>query len=273
MTHMYGVIGDPITHSLSPLIHRGWMRDHRLDADYRGFHVPEGELVSGMAALERDGVRGLNVTLPHKSNVIELCSEVSELVEVIGAANTLSRLPDGGWRADNTDKDGFREDFQADFAGDLTNARILMLGAGGAARAVALALIETGADVAIANRTLERASRLCADIGLPQNRAIPLADYPRLVQSADAVVNCLSLGHSGETLELGDGDGRLVYDISYGKAAAPFLKAAAAKGWRAADGLGMLVGQAALSFEIWHGLRPDKASALSRCRTALEAIS
>lgn len=273
MTRLYGVIGDPITHSLSPLIHRGWMRDNNLDADYRGFHVPAGELVAGMAALERDGVRGLNVTLPHKSNVIELCTEVSELVQAIGAANTLSRLPDGGWRADNTDKDGFREDFQADFAGDLTNARILMLGAGGAARAVALALIETGADIVIANRTLERASQLCADLGLPQNRAVQFADYHRFVRSADAVVNCLSLGHSGETVELGDGDGRLVYDISYGKAAAPFLEGAAAKGWLVADGLGMLVGQAALSFEIWHGIRPDTARAMERCRTALEAIS
>lgn len=273
MTHLYGVIGDPVTHSLSPLIHRGWMRDNHLDADYRGFQVPAGELQSGMAALERDGVRGLNVTLPHKSDVIALCGEKSPLVQTIGAANTLSRLPDGGWRADNTDKDGFLEDFQAAYAGELTNTRILMLGAGGAARAVALALTEAGADVAIANRTLERASQLCADLGLPENRAIPLTDYLQLVRSADAVVNCLSLGHSGEMIELGDGDGRLVYDISYGKAAAPFLEASAATGWKVADGLGMLVGQAALSFEIWHGLRPDKASALSRCRAALEAIS
>lgn len=273
MTKLYGVIGDPITHSLSPLIHRGWVRDLGLDADYLAFHVPDGELDAGLAALEREGVRGLNVTLPHKSAVMELCAERSPLVEQIGAANTLSRLPDGGWRADNTDKDGFLTDFQEAFGASLSGVRILMLGAGGAARAVALALKEAGAETVIANRTPARALSLCADLGLPAKRAIPLAEADAALEFADGVVNCLSLGHAGGELELGEGRGRLFYDISYGKAAARVLTGALEEGWRVADGLGMLVGQAALSFEIWQGVQPNKAAALARCRTALEAVS
>ena len=273
MTRLYGVIGDPIAHSLSPLIHRGWMRDNHLDADYRGFHVPGGELVHGLGALERDGVRGLNVTLPHKSEVIAQSVTCSQLVNRLGAANTLTRLPQGGWHADNTDLGGFLEDFRAFMASDLKGARIMMLGAGGAARAVALALSEAGADLVIANRTQARAEALCTDLALVGANIIALDSLGPQLQSCDGVVNCLSLGHSGESLDLGAGRGRPVYDISYGQAAALVLEPAAQAGWRVADGLGMLVGQAALSFEIWHGIRPDRVRALSRCRTALEAIS
>ncbi|MCI4644856.1 MAG: shikimate dehydrogenase [Hyphomonadaceae bacterium] len=273
MTRLYGVIGDPITHSLSPLIHRGWIRDLGLDADYRGFHVPDGELDAGLAALEREGVRGLNVTLPHKSAAMELCAQRSFLVERVGAANTLSRLPDGGWRADNTDKDGFLEDFTPLYGERLAGARVLLLGAGGAARAVALALMEVGVQPVIANRTKARALALCADLDLPAKRAIALEEAGPAMEFADGVINCLSLGHAGGELELTEGNGRLFYDISYGKAAARILERASAQGWKVSDGLGMLVGQAALSFQIWHGILPEKATAIARCRTALEAVS
>jgi len=273
MGGLYGVIGDPIAHSLSPLIHRGWMRDLGIDADYRAFRIPADELTTGLAALERDGVRGLNVTLPHKIAVAAECETVSALARTLGAINTLSRTPSGGWAGDNTDYQGFLEDFRALHPEGAAGGHVLLLGAGGAAQAIARALHADGHGLAIANRTLARAQALAASLSLPDGSAHGLDDLPALAAGAVTVINTLSAGHDGETLELGAGGGRLFYDISYGKAARANLDAASEAGWRVADGLGMLVGQAALSFEIWHGVRPDKAAAMTRCRDAMGMLS
>ncbi|MEM7766044.1 MAG: shikimate dehydrogenase [Pseudomonadota bacterium] len=270
MGGLYGVIGDPITQSLSPLIHRGWMRDHDIDADYKAFRIAAGELREGLKALEREGVRGLNVTMPHKMDVAAICESVSPLASDLGAVNTLSRTQSGGWAGDNTDYQAFLDDFRAAGGGRLQACPILVLGAGGVAQAVARGLSEAGFLILIANRTQSRAEALAETLGLPAGSVHPLADVQTLAANADAVVNTLGAGHAGETLSLGDGDGRLFYDVSYGKAARANLDAAATRGWTVADGLPMLVGQAALSFEIWHGVSPDKAVAETRCRQALE---
>lgn len=270
MSGLYGVIGDPISHSLSPLIHRGWLRDHDLGGDYLALHVRYGEALDGLSTLARQGFRGLNVTLPHKQAVLAACETVSPLVEKLGAANTLTRTQGGGWRADNTDHDGFLRDFEAEAGETLSGRRILIIGAGGAARAVALALKQAGAELVVANRTLERAGELCALCQIAPTRAIGLDQLGDALSHADMVVNALSLGHLGESLDLPPGQQRFFYDLSYGKAAEAILAPARSMGWRTADGLGMLVGQAALAFEIWHGIAPDQARALQRCRTALE---
>lgn len=270
MSGLYGVMGDPISHSLSPLIHRGWLRDLRLSGDYLALQVPEGEALDGLRTLERQGFSGLNVTLPHKQAVLAGCQSLSPLVEKLGAANTLVRTRSGSWHGENTDHDGFIEDFAAKAGRDIAGSRILLIGAGGAARAVALALRTAGADLVIANRTLERAQDLCVLCDLPASRAIGLAQIEDAASHADMLVNALSLGHLGQALALPDGEGRFLYDLSYGKAAEAILAPALNAGWRTADGLGMLIGQAALAFAIWHGVAPDRETAERRCRTALE---
>ncbi|NBC19476.1 MAG: shikimate dehydrogenase [Alphaproteobacteria bacterium] len=271
MTRLYGVIGDPVTHSLSPVIHRGWARDHGLDADYRGLHVPAEALGDAMGTFERQGVKGLNVTLPHKQAVMEHCESISPLARRIGAVNTLSLQSGGAWRGDNTDYHGFLEDLSETWPAGLRGRRIRVLGAGGAARAVLLALHEAGARLDIANRTPARAQALAADLQLPGTPVLGLEEGLADLAGVELVVNCLSLGHSGAGLALPAGEGRPFYDISYGPASRRVLGPAEAAGWKTADGLGMLVAQAALSFEIWFAIRPDREAALRRCRAALEA--
>jgi len=222
--------------------------------------------------IEADGLRGLNVTLPHKESVIPLSVKISPLVAVVGAANTLTRHENGGWIAENTDVGGFDNDFREFLGMDYHGGRILVLGAGGAARSVVRALHRGGADLVIANRTLERAEDICRVLAIPMKRAITLDQVIDSSVYADAVVNCLSLGHLGGAIDIAESEGDPFYDISYGQAAEPALALAQRRGWRVRDGLGMLVGQAALSFEIWHGQAPDRDAALKRCRTALEGL-
>lgn len=269
MTKLYGVIGDPIAQSLSPLIHRGWMRDLAMDADYRAFHVQSGDVAPALIGLGRDGVRGLNVTMPHKSAVLSLCTQMSKLVAMLGAANTLSRTTDGTWKADNTDRDGFLQDFTAFVGGGFEGARILILGAGGAARAVVHALHHSGADLAIANRTQSRAEDMCVQFALPTKRALGLDKLDDALQFAEGVINCISLKEAGGALDLPDGEGRPFYDLSYGPETERLLAQARERGWIPRDGIGMLVSQAALSFEIWHGIAPNREAAIQRCREAL----
>ncbi len=272
MTRMFGVIGDPIAHSLSPLIHRGWIREHGLDADYRALRVGADDLGDAMATFTRQGIRGLNVTLPHKQAVIAHCDAVSPLAQQIGAVNTLSRTADGGWRGDNTDHDGFTDALDGLLGRSPHGMHVRVLGAGGAARAVVLALHHAGADISLANRTREHAQGLVDSLGLNDIEILSLQDGLDQMQTVDLVVNALSLGHQASHLALPEGAGRLFYDISYGPAARAVLEPARARGWATVDGLGMLVAQAARSFEIWFSTRPDTQTAQERCRTAVEAI-
>lgn len=271
MTKLYGVIGDPIVQSLSPLIHRGWMRDLALEADYRAFLVPTGEAIPSLIALGREGVRGLNVTMPHKGAVLAACTQMSKLVAMLGAANTLTRTADGTWKADNTDRDGFLQDYTEFVGGGFDGARILILGAGGAAKAVVHALHHAGADLAIANRTQARAEDMCTQFALPQKRALGLDRLSDAMEFAEGVINCISLKEAGGALDLPEGDGRPFYDLSYGAETQAVLAMAGERGWVTRDGIGMLVGQAALSFEIWHGIAPNREAAMRRCRNAIEA--
>lgn len=270
MTHLLGVIGDPVAHSLSPFIHNGWLRDHGIDAVYSAFEVKAGELASGLEALERQGVLGLNVTLPHKEEAMRLAASVSGTAHRLGAVNFLVRRGDG-WIGDNTDEPGFA--MTLDYGEiDVQGREVFLLGAGGAARAVASVLHSRGAHLTICNRTEERARMLAHDLA-PGARILSLEEGLKELSSAALVVNTLSLGHSGGRLELPASEGGIFYDISYGKGAAAALAEAKAKGWRSLDGLGMLVAQAAISFQHWFGVLPDMAEAHARCRKLVEAVS
>lgn len=271
MTSLYGVVGDPISHSLSPAIHNAWIKEHNLDATYEALHVPAGELAAGLQTLTERKAVGLNITLPHKEAAIELAESTSEIARRIGAANTLVRLKTGGWLAENTDAPGFTEALVSENI-EIAGLNVCLLGAGGAARAAALALTDLSADLIICNRTVSRAKTLVDDLNITAG-VCGLDQAEIEMGKADVVINTLSLGHSGRTLDLPAGDQRIFYDISYGKAARDMLAQAETAGWKTLDGLGMLVAQAAFSFELWFGVLPDIESALARCRKLVEAAT
>lgn len=270
MTKLLGVIGDPIAHSLSPLIHNGWIRDMGFDATYEAMHVPAGEFPSALATLQKRNILGVNVTLPHKTAALEAAYDVTDAARKIRAANTLTYQGEGNWSAENTDAPGFLKAL-GEF--NPSTDSFVVLGAGGSARALVYALAKAGAKVTVLNRTLEKAVTLCADLGNTKSLHGSLDQYKDYIDSATMVINTTSMGYSGEALELPAGDGRLFFDISYGKAAKAQLSEAHAKGWQTRDGLTMLVAQAALSFEIWFGELPDSDAAMRRCQIALEAVA
>ncbi len=271
MNRLLGVIGDPVSHSLSPFIQNEWLRQYGIDATYAAMQVKKGELVAAIGALHAQGAHGLNITLPHKEDALLAASETSSLARAIGAANTLVRRAEGGWRGDNTDAPGFA--LTLDRARiPLEGKSVILLGAGGSARAVAAAIGARGARLTVANRTVSRAATLVSAL-VPGAEVVSLETGLSQLGEADLVVNTLSLGHAGGTLELPASSGALFYDISYGAPAKRTIHEAHTKGWKTLDGLGMLVAQAALSFELWFGERPDIDAAEARARKLVEAAT
>ena len=270
MTKLLGVIGDPIAHSMSPLIHNGWLRDMGIEAVYEAMHVPEGTFESALKALSKRDILGLNVTLPHKHAALAAAREASVAATHIGAANTLTYLGQQNWRADNTDAPGF---LAALGPADPSTDEVVVLGAGGSARAIVYALIEAGHSIAILNRTEAKAEALANEFGDGKAVYGSINQHNDYIEQATIVINTTSMGYDGDVLNLPDGNGRLFFDISYGKIAASQIAQAASRGWRTQDGLTMLIAQAAYSFEIWFGEKPDADAAIRRCEMALKAVS
>jgi shikimate dehydrogenase len=259
------VIGWPVGHSRSPLIHNYWIKEHGLDAEYRHEAVPPGELAAFVANLSERGYVGANVTVPHKEAALAL-SEPDERARAVGAANTLW-LEGGRLRSTNTDVEGFIANLDAtapDWDHDLASA--LVLGAGGAARAVVFGLLERGVSrICLANRTPERAVALRTQFG---NRIEPVAwnEIDSRLAEARLFVNTTSLGMAGQpplTIELARlPAGAVVSDLVYAPLETTLLTAARARGLRAVDGLGMLLHQAVGGFQRWFGVRPQVTKAL-----------
>ena len=270
MTKLLGVIGDPISHSMSPLIHNGWLRDMGYDAAYEAMHVPVGTFEDALETLSRRNTLGVNVTLPHKGAALRAASEVSAAAKTIGAANTLTYLGDKRWRADNTDAPGF---LSALGTSNPSTDKVLILGAGGSARALVYALVDADFSVTILNRTEQKARDLVAALGSNTTEYGSLSQYSEYIDHATIVINTTSMGYSQEAVALPEGDGRLFFDISYGAIAEKQISMAREKGWQTQDGLTMLVAQAAYSFQIWFGELPDIEAGLRRCETALKAVS
>ena len=268
MTKLLGVIGDPISHSLSPLIHNGWLRDNRIDAAYEAMHVSAGEIGSALETLESRDILGVNVTLPHKHDALAACTEATLAAAKIGAANTLTFKAPGEWHADNTDAPGF---MQALGAIDAKKERVLILGAGGSARAIVFALTNDCIPITLLNRTVSKAEALARELGTDQTSFGDITQYKEYIESSTIVINTTSMGYDGNILELPAGHKRTFFDISYGKVAAPQLGHAAERGWQVKDGLSMLVAQAAFSFKSWFGMMPDLDKALQRCQAAVKA--
>jgi len=259
------VIGWPIGHSRSPLIHNYWIKEHGLDAEYRREAVPPGELAAFVAQLSERGYVGGNVTVPHKEPALAV-SEPDERARAVGAANTLW-LEGGRLRATNTDVEGFIGNLDATAPGwDRGLGSALVLGAGGAARAVVFGLLERGIGrICLANRTAERAAALRAKFG---ERVEPAAwsDRDSLLAETGLLVNTTSLGMAGQpplTIELARlPAGAVVSDLVYAPLETALLTAARARGLRAVDGLGMLLHQAVGGFQRWFGVRPEVTKAL-----------
>lgn len=256
-TRVAGIIGWPVEHSLSPAMHNAAFASLGLNWRYVAFPVDPARVPEALAGLAAAGVAGLNVTIPHKRAVIDGCSSVSDAVRAIGAANTLIPDGEGGWRADNTDAEGFVRALDEQAPLDLRGAEVLLLGAGGAARALAFILRRRGARVVVANRTPGRAAEVGADGEVPFEG--PGRD--EALARAALVVNATSLGLHGdrvpEALPLeGIGPGHVVADIVYRPGGTPWLAAVAARGARTVDGLGMLLHQGAAAFAQWTGQEP-----------------
>jgi shikimate dehydrogenase len=268
----YAVIGHPVSHSLSPRIHAAFALQTLASLTYEAIDAAPGAF---RACIERfffaSGALGANVTLPFKVEAFELAHEASERARAAGAANFLAR--DGERiRADNTDGAGLVRDLSANLGVKLAGARVLMVGAGGAARGVVAPLLDAGVvQLTIANRTAARAEELArrfermGDVRACALQSIPESRY-------DLVVNATSTSTHGEALALPRdvlGPGMLAYDMAYGGSARAFVERARQAGARASDGLGMLVEQAAESFELWRGVRPDSRPVLAELRAQL----
>jgi len=263
----YAVIGNPVSHSLSPAIHAHFAAATGQRLEYT--RLQASDFARDATRFFDEGGRGANVTLPFKVDAFNLADTKSDRAARAGAANFLS-VARAGLHADNTDGAGLVADLEANLGIELAGASILMLGAGGAARGVVAPLLaRSPARLVVANRTVTTAQALAqrfADLGPVEGVALPAIPRGRY----DLVINATSTSTRGEALELpahAIAAGALAYDMAYGAAALPFMERARAGGARASDGLGMLVEQAAESFALWRGVRPPTREILAELRT------
>jgi len=258
----FAVFGHPIAHSLSPQIHQAFARQFGIALQYRAIDAaPESFAGAVKHFFNEEQGCGANVTLPHKSAAFALADERTQAATRAGIANVLTRLPDGRLSAHNTDGAALVRDLTERHDLDLRGHDTLLLGAGGAARAVAWSLFEAGVQtLTIVNRSPEAADALADAIGEPARVHTRYWEDLANIGSFDLIVNATSAGTLGHSLTLPmslAGSRAACYDLAYGKSAFAFLAWARAAGARYAyDGLGMLVEQAADAFELWHGKRP-----------------
>jgi len=264
-----GVIGRPIGHSKSPRLHNHWLQRYGVPGHYIPMDVATNDLAHVLSVLPKAGFRGVNVTIPHKEAVLDIADVISDRASLIGAANTLTFQSDGKLHADNTDGVGFIANLRQNApAWDATAGPALVLGAGGAARAIVASLLhERVPQILLANRTRARADALKAHFG----GKVEVVDWNNVsgrLGDAATLINTTSLGMEGkEELKLPLDNLRtttLVTDLVYTPLITPLLAAAAEKGCTTVDGLGMLLHQAAPGFERWFGHTPEVDEALRK---------
>lgn len=258
-----GVIGWPVAHSRSPLVHGTWLRRYGIDGEYRRLPVPPDRLAETLRELPARGFAGANVTIPHKEAMLALCDEVEPAARRIGAVNTL-RFAGGRIIGANTDGYGYLANLRAHGADPAGPA--LILGAGGAARAIGAALQEAGAEITFCNRTPERAATLAREF--PPAGTLPWEARAEALKDFALLVNTTALGMQHQPpldMPLDRADPRLVVsDIVYAPLETDLLRDAAAHGLQAVEGLGMLLHQAVPGFQAWFGVRPEVDAALYR---------
>jgi len=265
-----GVMGWPVGHSLSPVLHGHWLDGLGIDGAYVPLAVAPENFAEVLKALAKMGFRGVNVTVPHKEAALAAVDDADALARRIGAVNTIVVGADGRLTGTNTDGFGFLENLKEGAPGwNPAAGPAVVLGAGGAARAVAVALIDAGApDIKLINRTRARADRIAQDLGGPVT-VHDWDDRAALLANANLLVNTTTLGMTGkDPLEIAlDAlpTAALVNDIVYAPLETGLLAAARARGNPAVDGLGMLLHQARPGFEAWFGAAPQVTPDLRAC--------
>ena len=266
MPDRYAVFGNPIAHSQSPRIHALFAAQTRQDMSYEALLAPLDGFAAAVGTFAGSGGKGANVTVPFKEEAFRLATRLTPRAQAAGAVNTLS-FSDNTISGDNTDGAGLVTDLKANLGCDIAGKRILLLGAGGAARGVLLPLLqEQPAAFAIANRTEEKAIRLAREFSGDTQSKPEAKGFAQLAgQQFDLVINATSTGLSASALPLPPqlfAPGALAYEMVYGRET-PFMRQARAAGARVADGLGMLVEQAAEAFFGWRGVRPATGPVLA----------
>lgn len=251
------IIGSPISHSLSPKLHEYWLKGYQIEGSYEAIEVPPEYLYKTIKELVKKSYAGGNVTIPHKEKALMICDEIDQTALAVGAVNTL-KFEHGKIKGYNTDVYGFTENLKTGGADLSIIKSALVLGAGGAARAVIIALMKSNIKVTISNRTLEHAQKLAAEF---KCRVMPWEEENRHLGEFQLVVNTTSLGMKGQPpleIDLNNLPAEaVVNDIVYNPIETPFLKTARANGLKTIDGLGMLLYQAVEGFDMWFGDRPE----------------
>jgi len=263
----YAVIGHPIDHSRSPVIHQLFARQTGENIAYEAIDAPPKGFETAVLGFKAAGGKGLNVTVPHKRAARDLCDELSEAAARAGAVNTISFKPDGRLRGDNTDGIGFMRDLTVNLDQPIEDRRVLVLGAGGAARGILPPLLDAApAELVLANRTVERADAMITQLGSPDVLRASTFDGLDDEKAFDVIVNATSAGLHGEQPPFPAsciGPDSFCYDLAYSLKDTPFVVWAREQhAMEAAQGWGMLVEQAAQAFEIWRGVRPETAPIL-----------
>jgi shikimate dehydrogenase len=265
MSKRFAVIGDPVNHSLSPIMHTGWFADHGIDATYEPLALRTDDAITAIKALR--GFSGANITVPHKEAAAKAARHSKNSV-----ANVLRWEEDGSISAFNTDGAGFMDSLDEAAPGWRTQVRkVLVVGAGGAGQGVGRALAPHVENVCFTNRTLARAG--AAAVSVPNGSALAWDQLASGFADADLIVQTTTLGMAGQPAMDWPLDAcrpnAIIADIVYRPLETDLLRATRARGLKAVDGLGMLIHQGAHSFEIWFGVRPDAAKARARLLAAL----
>ena len=268
MTDKYAVIGNPIAHSKSPQIHTEFAKQTKQDMTYEAVLAPLDNFVDTVQNLIVQGYKGANVTVPFKLEAFALCIELTARAQAAGAVNTLT-FNAGIIKGDNTDGAGLINDIKNNLKHALQGARVLVLGAGGAAQGVLLPMLEQHlAQIVVANRTLDKAERMVSKlVGFSQ--VLQASTYSGLQGQFDVIINATSTGLTNTALPIPNGifaKNCLAYDMMYGRET-PFMAQARTNGAQVADGLGMLVEQAAEAFYLWRGVRPETAPIIAMLRS------
>ncbi len=272
MTDRYAVLGNPIAHSKSPLIHAGFARQTGEDIRYEAILAPLDGFRQTVQHLIDQGYKGANVTVPFKLEAYDACHQHTDRAFVARAVNTLT-FNGGHIAGDNTDGAGLVRDITYNLGHTLQGAQVLLLGAGGAAQGVLQPLAEAApANITVANRNVEKAHIMVQRLAIEQPIcSISVLEFSALNQPFDIIINATSAGLTNNALPIPDvvfGKKTLAYDMMYGRET-PFMAQARNTGAQAADGLGMLVEQAAEAFALWRGVRPDTQPVLQQLRQAI----
>ena len=257
-TKIAAVIGDPVRHSLSPALHNAAFAEAGLDWVYVALEVARGSASDALRSMRTLGMSGLSITMPHKRDAALTCDELSDDAAALRSVNCVSPLPDGRLRGDSTDGEGFLRSLR-DAGVSVDGRTVSLLGAGGAARAVAVALARSGARVIVAARRLEARDEISALA--PSIEAVEWGERDSVVADSSLVINSTPLGMLGSAelpcSALSLRREQVIADLVYTPLDTPLLRAARSTGATTVDGLGMLVHQAALAFEIWTGMTPS----------------